>query len=117
MDKLVISGLKLQTIIGVYAWEQAVKQTLLLDVVLQFDSQKPGQSDKIADSIDYAQLNQQIRDSIEQKSYRLIEAVAEDVASLCLAHQLIQAVEITVHKPGALRGATNVAISICRARH
>ena len=44
------------------------------------------------------------------------EALAQDVACICLENPPIQRVDVTVDKPGALRFARSVAVEIVRER-
>ena len=52
----------------------------------------------------------------EGSSYRLIEALAERVAEICLSRPGVRAARVPVEKPAALRFARTVAVEITRRR-
>ena len=54
MDTVLIEGLNLRSVIGVHAWERAIRQRLQLDLALTVDTSAAGQSDAIEDAVDYA---------------------------------------------------------------
>lgn len=54
MDKVFIEQLEVITTIGVYDWEQQIKQKLVLDLEMAHDNRAAGKSDDVADALDYA---------------------------------------------------------------
>ncbi len=113
-DCLIISELKLPVTIGVYDWEQKTKQTLLLDLSLQFDNASVAKTDSIEKAIDYEALCQQIMTFASQTSFALIETLAEELAALILKDPRIWTVQLTLKKPTAIDNANYTAISITR---
>lgn len=111
-DTLHISGLRILTHIGVYAWEQRIKQPLLLDITLFLS--KRVEADALDQTLNYDALCQEITLLVESLHAALIETVAESVASFIKAHFSVMRVQITVHKPHAIRNASSVSISIER---
>ncbi|MBI5392600.1 dihydroneopterin aldolase [Candidatus Woesearchaeota archaeon] len=84
MDKISLTGIKINCIIGVNADEKTVKQELLLDVDLFLSVQKAAQSDNLNDTINYAEVLSLLRKTIESKQFNLIETIAQQSAELLL---------------------------------
>jgi FolB domain-containing protein len=115
-DKIIIRDLAARCIIGVAGWERKTKQSVVLSIVLECDLTRAGRSDRLADTIDYKALKNDIVHLVEQSHFLLIEALAESVAALCLRNKRVLAVTVAVDKAGALTGARSVAVEIRRAR-
>ena len=115
-DRIQISGLKISTIIGTLAWERQVPQTLEFDLQILTDFGQAEQTDDINDTIDYAQITEQLIDYIQRTQFRLLEALAEHTAQWLLKHHHIEQVNLTIAKPSALKQAKTVAIHITRPR-
>lgn len=115
MDQIYIRQLKLNAVIGVYPRERKAPQTVIVDLVLHTDLQVAGQSDQLADTVDYAALVACVRRAVAKSHFQLLEALAEHIAALCLCEPRIMAVDVTVAKPGALPGI-GVAVTLHRAR-
>lgn len=113
-DKVFIENLTVLASIGIYEWEQTIKQRLEIDVVMYWDNKKAAQSDDVADCLNYAEISEAITQYIQAKPFGLIERVAEEVANLLLVQYMIPAVHITVKKPTAVAAAKTVGVSIFR---
>lgn len=116
MDRIRIRDLSVRCIIGVEEEERRQKQDVVINVVILTDLQRPGRSDDFADALDYSALKKKIVAFVENSRRHLLEALAEDIAGLCLAAPAVQAVRVSVDKPGALRFARSVAVEIHRRR-
>ncbi len=116
MDKIHIQDLHLRTVIGVHEWERKVRQDVTLNLVLETDLKKAGQTDNIADTVDYRTLTKSLITFVEMSSFFLIEKLAESVAERVLQTPGVQAVMVRLDKPGALRYTRSVAVEIRRSR-
>ena len=115
MDKLVISDIKLTTLIGIHPWEQQCPQNLRLDLALKTDAKRVAEQDNIAAAIDYDAVVKHIFAFIETHQCQLIETLAEHLAQEILKNFATSWVQITLHKPGALLNAKDVAITLERS--
>lgn len=118
MDRLLIENLIVATRIGVYDWEQEIRQSLVLDLVLQLPSgmvTAAAQHDQLNQALDYAALSGRIHQFAETSSFRLIETFAEKLAALLLKEFPLSKITLTVRKPAALATA-QVALVIERSR-
>jgi FolB domain-containing protein len=115
-DTLTIRDLLVRTVLGVTPEERRDRQDVLISVVLETDTSAPGQSDDLADAVNYRTVSKKILALADRSSVHLIERFAEEIAELCLEEPRVDAVRVTVEKPGALRFARSVSVSITRSR-
>ncbi|MCK4907216.1 MAG: dihydroneopterin aldolase [Spirochaetes bacterium] len=115
-DKIYIRDLLLRCIIGLNEEERNNKQDVIINIVLFADLKKASKSDNISDSCNYKTIKKSIIGLVENSSFLLIETMAGNISDLCLADDKIDAVKITVDKPGALRFTKSVAVEIFRER-
>lgn len=116
MDKIFIRDLALRCIIGIYSEERTNKQDVVINVTMETDLRKAGQSDDLNDTVDYKAVKLEILDLVEKSEFQLIESLAERIAELCLKADGVQCATVTIDKPRALRFARSVAVEISRAR-
>ncbi len=115
-DRVVLAGIDVQALIGVFEHERHAARPLRVDLELACDLAAAESSDDLEDTIDYAALTDRVRARCAASSYRLVEALAGDIARICLADPRVTAVKVTVHKPGAVQGVSDVAVVLDRAR-
>ena len=116
LDQIHLRDLTLRCIIGTDADERRNKQDVEIHVTLQADLARAGQSDDLADTVDYRSVEKDIVAMVEQSSCLLIERLGERIAEICLSHDGVQRVRVLVEKPGALRFARTVGVEIVRPR-
>ncbi len=116
MDRIVIKELLVRCVLGVDDEERREMQDVLITVALHADLRRAGESDRLEDAVDYRRIKKEILAAADGSRYRLVEALAERVASLCLAHAGVEQVDVTVEKPGSLRFARSAAVEITRVR-
>ncbi|REC31614.1 dihydroneopterin aldolase [Enterococcus pseudoavium] len=79
MGKIRINNLKFYTKNGVLKEERILGQQLEIDVELTMDLTKAGKTDDVADTVNYAEVNDQIAARLEKDSFNLIEAVTSAI--------------------------------------
>ena len=114
MDTVFISDLKIETIIGIYDWERKVKQTISLDLEMDFDIRKAAATDAIEDTLNYKAVAKRLIAFVEASEYQLVETLAEKIAGIVLSEFGVPWLKLTVHKPGAVRGSRDVGVIIER---
>ncbi len=114
MDRIMINELLVRCVLGVDDEERREMQDVLISVTLHADLRKAGQSDRLEDAIDYRSIKKQILSAAEGSRHRLVEALAERVAVLCLGHVGVRRVDVVIEKPGSLRFAKSAAVAIRR---
>jgi D-erythro-7,8-dihydroneopterin triphosphate epimerase len=116
MDRIVIKDLLVRCIVGVNEDERHEKQDVIINIALSTDLSKPGSTDRFEDALDYREMKKKIVDIVQESNFFLIEALAENVAVVCLSNSKVEEVMITVEKPAALRFAKSVGVEITRKR-
>ncbi len=117
MDQIRIRELEVFARHGVLPEENRLGQKFLLDVLIDTDTREAGKADDIAKSIDYAKVCRSITDFMQEHTYKLIEAAAEEIAEmLLLTYDRIQNVEIELKKPWAPIGLPVETVSVCIKR-
>ncbi|CAM4182445.1 MULTISPECIES: dihydroneopterin aldolase [Vibrio] len=113
-DRVFIEQLEVITTIGVYDWEQEIKQKLVLDIEMAHDNQAAGHSDNVEDALDYFSVSQAVLAHIEGGRFLLVERVAEEIASLIMDKFNVPWIRIKLRKPGAVPQAASVGVVIER---
>lgn len=114
VDRVLIEGLTVDAVIGVYGWERELRQTLIIDLVMAWDNQLPGSSDNVEQALDYASVSAAITAWVRASSFQLLEALAEDLAARLLAEFGVKGLRLTLRKPGAVANARSVGVEIER---
>jgi len=117
-DRITLSGLKIQANHGVLDFERANGQLFIVDVIVWLDLSPAAAADDLTKTVNYAELADEIHAAVSTDPVDLIETVAERVAQVVLAHNPVQQVEVTVHKPQAPIAVNfdDVAVTIVRTR-
>ena len=114
MDRVFIEELTVFAQIGVYDWEQQIKQKLVFDLEMAWDCKQAAETDYVAYCLNYAEVSQVIIDYVESKPFLLIERVAYEVADLLESRYQLQGLKIKLSKPKAVAQARNVGVLIVR---
>lgn len=117
-DRITITGLSAHAHHGVYDWEKERGQTFVVDAVLELDTAPAATGDDLDKTVNYAELAQRLHAVLTGEPVDLLETLAQRLADVCLADPLVDAVEITVHKPEADLGVpfADVTVAIRRTR-
>lgn len=113
-DKVIIRDLLVRGVIGINDWEREVEQDILVNLTLFADLKKPGTSDDIDDTVNYRTVAKLVIDHVSSHQPYTVEALAADIAKLCLAQPHVARARVRVEKPGALRFAQSVGVEIER---
>lgn len=113
-DLVFIRGLQLDTVIGVYAWEREVRQRLLLDLEMAWDTRPASASDAVADALNYAAVSERLQRVATQNSFQLIERMANVLADTVMSEFAVPWVALRLCKPGAVAQAHDVGVRIVR---
>jgi 7,8-dihydroneopterin aldolase/epimerase/oxygenase len=117
-DRIVLRGIRAQGHHGVYAFERERGQMFRVDAVLELDTRPAASDDHLERTVNYAELAKKLWTVLASEPVNLLETLAQRLADVCLAYPLVDAVEITVHKPQAELGVPfdDVAVTIRRER-
>jgi len=113
-DHILVRDLKLETLIGVYAWEKKLPQTVLLDMDIGIASKKVFESDMLENALDYSQIVARLQTLAKKHDYLLLERFAEAVAQMVLNEFQAPWVRVRVRKPALLAGVKEIGVEITR---
>jgi FolB domain-containing protein len=116
MDQILIKDLVARGIIGLNDWEREKPQEILINITLFADISKAGETDDLAYSVSYRTVAKKAMAHAETAKRLTVEALATDIARLCLEEPGVQKVLVRVEKPGAVRFARAVGVEIERSR-
>jgi dihydroneopterin aldolase len=116
MDLIVIRDLRVEVRIGIYKREQFNAQTVSIDLDIGIPGTKVFASDKVADTVDYAQVALKVKALGASQHFRLVETFAERIAKLVLEDFKAPWVKVTASKIGILPNAKFVGVQIERGQ-
>jgi dihydroneopterin aldolase/D-erythro-7,8-dihydroneopterin triphosphate epimerase len=112
-DQIHIKDLLLRTIIGINDEERRNKQDVLINITLHTDH-TAAVSDEVADTVNYRTITKEIIKLVEESQFYLVEKMALEISDICLADPRVERAVVTVEKPGALRFARSVGVTVDR---
>lgn len=116
MDKVIIKNLLARGILGIRDWERKLPQDILINVTLFTDTRRAAETDDINDCADYSAVAKKVQAHAENAGRFTVEALANDLAGICLQERNVRNVIVRVEKPGAVRFAESVGVEIERSR-
>ncbi|WP_338516357.1 dihydroneopterin aldolase [Alteromonas gracilis] len=114
MGKIYITGLAVETLIGVYDWERVRNTELLLDITLDVDLTNAMSSDDVNDTVDYAKVAECIVDVGKASQFELLEAFGASVMDAVLTTFAVSSITLKIVKPNILPNAQTVAVEMSR---
>jgi len=116
MDKVIIKDLLARGIIGVNDWERKRPQNILINIIIFTDTNRAGETDNINDCVNYSTVAKKVQAHAERSERLTVEALANDLAKICLEEKGVRKVTVRVEKPGAVRFAESVGVEIERSQ-
>jgi len=116
MDQVFISDLVARGILGVNEEERVRPREIRINLILFGDLKKAGRSDDIRDTTDYSTLARKVLAHAETAQRFTVEALAADLARICLEEPGVRRVRVRVEKPGAVRFSHSVGVEIERGK-
>ena len=116
VDTIFLNGLEVECIIGFIDWERRIKQKVLIDFELPVDCTRAAVDDDVADTLDYKSVSKRIIAFVEASEFKLVETMAERLATLVIAEFDVAWIRLRINKPGAIRGSRDVGVAIERHR-
>lgn len=115
-DSVLIEGLAVETVIGVYDWEREVTQQLLIDLDMAWDNSVPAGDDDVAKALDYAAVSERVTTYLQELQPQLLETAAEQLASCLRSEFGVPWLQLIIRKPGAVPAARAVGVRIERGQ-
>ncbi|MCL2552222.1 MAG: dihydroneopterin aldolase [Actinomycetia bacterium] len=101
MDRVTLRGLSVRGHHGVFAHEREDGQIFVIDLALGLDTAAAAAGDDLERTVHYGVLAEQVAAVVAGEPVNLIETLAQRIADTCLGHDVVEEVEVTVHKPDA----------------
>ena len=118
MDQIELRGLVAQGYCGVLPHEQEHPQPLEVDLDVVLDLRTPGESDELADTLDYGALCTMVERIITTERFALLERLATRIAEGALADERVEEVTVSVRKlePPVPQQLATSGVRLTRAR-
>ena len=115
-DRIFLRDLRVETTIGIWEWERRIRQSVSIDIEMAADIARAAATDRIEDTLNYKGVAKRVQEFVGESDFQLVETLAERIAALVLEEFGVPWIHVTVNKPGAIRGARDVGVSIRRER-
>lgn len=116
MDTIIVRDLRARGRIGISEQERERPQDILINAALIYDARRAAETDDIADCVNYAAITKRLLKAVEENQRKTVEALAQDLADICLEHELVQKVKMRVEKTSIVRFTSAVGIEIEREK-
>jgi 7,8-dihydroneopterin aldolase/epimerase/oxygenase len=116
MDTIFIRELRIETRIGIYAREKQAPQMIELDLEIGLRGEHAAHSDRIEDTIDYAEVVADIRRLFAEQHFDLLEHAAESIAQRVINDFKAPWLRITIAKLAPLAGVKKLGVTIERGK-
>ena len=114
MDKIFLTELKVDTVIGIWDWERKIRQTVIIDLEMSADIAKAAATDSVEDTLNYKSVAKRVQSFVADADFQLVETLAERIAHIIRDEFEVAWVRVRVNKPGAIRGSKDVGVLIER---
>ena len=113
-DVVFVKGLTVEAVIGVYEWERAITQPLLIDIAFETDISKAAVSDEVNDALNYKAVCDDVSEWCQAIKAKLLEHLAGQIADKLLEKYNCHKITLSVAKPTAIQQADAVGVQITR---
>lgn len=111
-QRIIIDNLSFKTTIGIYDWEQAILQSLVVDVILDCDMSQAFFSNDINDTLNYKAICEDIQNICHQEKAKLLESLAYKILEKLFNTYPCSAIHLSLKKPDAIKEASGVGVII-----
>jgi dihydroneopterin aldolase len=98
MDRIFIENLRLECQVGVTEQERSRAQKIILDLSLDLELSKAAASKKLADTVDYREVQRQVSLFVSSGEFLLLESLADGVATVVLDGFKVERVRVRARK-------------------
>lgn len=116
MDRLSIAGIHVLGVHGALEEEQTRPQPFAVDLELDVDLSRPGETDDLEDTVDYSAVAEAVVRVVESEQHHLLERLATRIAEVCRGDDRVESVRVTVRKlqPPVRALLDHVAVTVHR---
>lgn len=115
--RIFVKDIVLRCNIGITDEERRKKQDVLVNILLFVDLSKAIITDDLKDTIDYTEPYNKIRLLVENKTFNLIERLANSIADICLEDKKVQKVKVRLEKLHILKDSKSAGVELEKGRN
>ena len=117
-DRIFVNGLRLQARIGVMPQERLADQPVQVDLEIETDLSRAGETDDLGDTANYGEITVAVADTVRASSDLLLERLAARIAECVLGFDRVETVHVTLTKlqPPIPEDLDSTAVRITRGR-
>lgn len=112
MTVILIREFDVPVLIGVHAHERLAPQRIRLDLEIEIPGRAAGESDRLADTVDYAEVVNAIRARLAQTRFQLLERLADDLGRFLVERYGAVRASVQAMKLGILPGVGAVGVRL-----
>lgn len=101
MDCIQVTGIRCYGYTGYLPEERVLGQWFEVDLTLWIDLAAAGESDDIADTLDYRNAIEIVKQQVKNSKFALVEKLASAIANAILELERVQQVRVQLSKPAA----------------
>jgi len=116
MDKILIKDLRVMGILGIHEHERTTPQEIVINIQLSTDTRHAVQTDDIEACVNYQTVAEKVKAHAETSRRLTVEALAEDIAQICLSMSGVRGTLVRVEKPRAIAYVGSVGVEIRREK-
>jgi dihydroneopterin aldolase len=116
MDIVYIKDLRIDAVIGIYDWEKSIRQQINVNLEMGWDNRRAAKSDDIKDTLNYKEAAILVKELVAKSEFELVEALAENIATLLLDKMHIPWIKVSLGKPMAVTDSKEVGVIIERTK-
>lgn len=111
-QKIIIDNLTFDTTIGIYDWEQAINQPLVVNAQLDCNITNAFFSESIDDTLNYQAICTDIETVCHHEKAKLLETLAYKILQKLFSAYPCDAVCLKLTKPNAIKQTSGVGVHI-----
>jgi dihydroneopterin aldolase len=105
MDRLLLRDMSFYGYHGDVAAERELGGRYRVDLEIGMDLSEAGRTDNLERAVDYVLIYQMVKEVVEEQQHRLLESIAEAIATRVLGLKPVQEVRVRVGKAPPVRGS------------
>ncbi len=115
MDEITIAGIRAFGRHGAYAGEKDRRQPFDVALKLHVELAASSRSDRLADTVDYAEIHRRVVAIVQGPSFDLVERLGAEILDAVFEDERVRSADVSIGKPGLLDGAT-ATVTLRRSR-
>jgi D-erythro-7,8-dihydroneopterin triphosphate epimerase len=111
-----IKNLRLRTYIGIKEDEIQNQQDIIVNVVIRYAADRAVQFNQIDEALNYRTITKKLIAHVDNGRFALLERLTRELLEIVMSHEQVQAADVEVDKPHALRFSDSVSVTLSAKR-